>query len=54
VSGMSVLKEKRCYGLSGGNRSGGHVSVIHVKLTDSAARAIEDGKVGYCFRKAVL
>ncbi|XP_068457335.1 RNA polymerase II elongation factor ELL-like [Clinocottus analis] len=42
---MSALKENRCYGLSGGGkRNRGHVSVFHVKLTDSAARAIEDGK----------
>ncbi|XP_034418729.1 RNA polymerase II elongation factor ELL-like isoform X2 [Cyclopterus lumpus] len=41
---MSSLKENRCYGLSGGDRSRAHVSVFHVKLTDSAARAIEDGK----------
>ncbi|XP_037342003.2 RNA polymerase II elongation factor ELL-like isoform X2 [Pungitius pungitius] len=37
---MSVLEENRCYGLSGGKLTGGNVSVFHVKLTDSAARAI--------------
>uniref|UniRef100_A0A3Q3WAV5 OCEL domain-containing protein n=1 Tax=Mola mola TaxID=94237 RepID=A0A3Q3WAV5_MOLML len=38
---MSALKESRCYGLSSGRLSrGGDVSVFHVKLTDSAARAI--------------
>lgn len=38
---MSVLKENQCYGLSSGKLSrGGNVSVFHVKLTDSAARAI--------------
>ncbi|CAJ1074402.1 RNA polymerase II elongation factor ELL-like [Xyrichtys novacula] len=36
-----ALKENQCYGLSGGKLSrGGNVSVFHVKLTDSAARAI--------------
>ncbi|XP_026196166.1 RNA polymerase II elongation factor ELL-like [Anabas testudineus] len=38
---MSALKENQCYGLSSGKLSrGGNVSVFHVKLTDSAARAI--------------
>ncbi|XP_076605494.1 RNA polymerase II elongation factor ELL-like isoform X1 [Chaetodon auriga] len=38
---MSALKESQCYGLSSGKLSrGGNVSVFHVKLTDSAARAI--------------
>ncbi|XP_068195383.1 RNA polymerase II elongation factor ELL-like isoform X2 [Antennarius striatus] len=38
---MSALQENRSYGLSGGDPSrGGNVSVFHVKLTDSAARAI--------------
>ncbi|XP_017271323.1 RNA polymerase II elongation factor ELL-like [Kryptolebias marmoratus] len=38
---MLALKENQCYGLSGGKLSlGGNVSVFHVKLTDSAARAI--------------
>ncbi|KAM6917816.1 RNA polymerase II elongation factor ELL-like [Lycodopsis pacificus] len=37
---MSALKENRCYGLSTGKLNGGNVSVFHVKLTDSAARAI--------------
>ncbi|XP_041668866.1 RNA polymerase II elongation factor ELL-like [Cheilinus undulatus] len=38
---MSALKENQCYGLSSGTLSrGGNVSVFHVKLTDSAARAI--------------
>ncbi|XP_069008690.1 RNA polymerase II elongation factor ELL-like [Embiotoca jacksoni] len=38
---MSALKENQCYGLSGGKLSrGGNISVFHVKLTDSAARAI--------------
>ena len=50
---MSALKENQSYGLSSGKLSrGGNVSVIHVKLTDSAARAIstyQNGKVGYFF-----
>ncbi|XP_054894169.1 RNA polymerase II elongation factor ELL-like [Poeciliopsis prolifica] len=38
---MSALREKQRYGLSSGKLSlGGNVSVFHVKLTDSAARAI--------------
>ncbi|XP_040054630.2 RNA polymerase II elongation factor ELL [Gasterosteus aculeatus] len=37
---MSLLEENRCYGLNGGELNGGNVSVFHVKLTDSAARAI--------------
>ncbi|XP_029317266.1 RNA polymerase II elongation factor ELL-like isoform X2 [Cottoperca gobio] len=38
---MSALKENQCYGLSSGTLSpGGNISVFHVKLTDSAARAI--------------
>ncbi|KAM4723773.1 RNA polymerase II elongation factor ELL-like isoform 2-T2 [Anableps anableps] len=38
---MSALREKQCYGLSSGKLNlGGNVSVFHVKLTDSAARAI--------------
>ncbi|KAF3701044.1 RNA polymerase II elongation factor ELL Eleven-nineteen lysine-rich leukemia protein [Channa argus] len=38
---MSALRESQCYGLSSGKLSrGGNVSVFHVKLTDSAARAI--------------
>ncbi|XP_047467684.1 RNA polymerase II elongation factor ELL-like [Mugil cephalus] len=38
---MSALKENQCYGLSSGKLNrGGNVSVFHVKLTDSAARAI--------------
>uniref|UniRef100_UPI0037E788E3 RNA polymerase II elongation factor ELL-like n=1 Tax=Semicossyphus pulcher TaxID=241346 RepID=UPI0037E788E3 len=38
---MLALKEKHCYGLSSGKLSlGNNVSVFHVKLTDSAARAI--------------
>ncbi|XP_014897001.1 RNA polymerase II elongation factor ELL-like isoform X1 [Poecilia latipinna] len=38
---MSALREKQCYGLSSGKLDlGGNVSVFHVKLTDSAARAI--------------
>ncbi|KAM9842739.1 RNA polymerase II elongation factor ELL-like [Aulostomus maculatus] len=36
---MSALKEQQCYGLSSGKLSRG-LSVFHVKLTDSAARAI--------------
>lgn len=47
---MSALKENQCYGLSSGKLSrGGNISVFHVKLTDSAARAIgsfQHGKVG--------
>lgn len=52
---MSALKERQCYGLSGGTLSrGANISVFHVKLTDSAARAIgsfQNGKVGslLCF-----
>lgn len=55
---MSALKEGQCYGLSSGRLSrgdgggasggGGGVSVLHVKLTDSAAKAIgsfQQGKV---------
>uniref|UniRef100_A0A3P8T2U2 OCEL domain-containing protein n=1 Tax=Amphiprion percula TaxID=161767 RepID=A0A3P8T2U2_AMPPE len=39
---MSALKERQSYGLSSGKLSGGgNVSVFHVKLTDSAARAID-------------
>lgn len=38
---MSALKERQSYGLSSGKlNGGGNVSVFHVKLTDSAARAI--------------
>ncbi|XP_059208858.1 RNA polymerase II elongation factor ELL-like [Centropristis striata] len=38
---MSVLKENQSYGLSSGKlHRGANVSVFHVKLTDSAARAI--------------
>ncbi|KAK5857636.1 hypothetical protein PBY51_010865 [Eleginops maclovinus] len=38
---MSALKENQCYGLSSSKLSNGaNVSVFHVKLTDSAARAI--------------
>ncbi|XP_051244689.1 RNA polymerase II elongation factor ELL [Dicentrarchus labrax] len=38
---MSALKETQCYGLSSGKLNrGGNISVFHVKLTDSAARAI--------------
>ncbi|XP_041827123.1 RNA polymerase II elongation factor ELL-like [Melanotaenia boesemani] len=38
---MSALKENQCYGLSSRKLSpGGNVTVFHVKLTDSAARAI--------------
>ncbi|XP_070776177.1 RNA polymerase II elongation factor ELL-like [Enoplosus armatus] len=38
---MSALKENQCYGLSSGKLNrGGNISVFHVKLTDSAARAI--------------
>ncbi|XP_040917289.1 RNA polymerase II elongation factor ELL-like [Toxotes jaculatrix] len=38
---MSALRENQCYGLSSGKLSrGGNISVFHVKLTDSAARAI--------------
>ncbi|KAM4574932.1 RNA polymerase II elongation factor ELL [Fundulus diaphanus] len=39
---MAALKEERCYGLSCGRVSnGGNVTVFHVKLTDSALRALE-------------
>uniref|UniRef100_H2URZ9 RNA polymerase II elongation factor ELL N-terminal domain-containing protein n=1 Tax=Takifugu rubripes TaxID=31033 RepID=H2URZ9_TAKRU len=37
---MATLRETRTYGLSGGP-SRGNVSVFHVKLTDSAAKAID-------------
>ncbi|XP_037603049.1 RNA polymerase II elongation factor ELL-like [Sebastes umbrosus] len=37
---MSLLKENECYGLSSGKVNRGNVSVFHVKLTDSAARAV--------------
>lgn len=51
---MSALKENQCYGLSSGKLDrGGNVSVFHVKLTDSAARAVESfqkAKVGYILR----
>ncbi|KAF7659399.1 hypothetical protein LDENG_00298520, partial [Lucifuga dentata] len=41
VLGMAALKENQCYGLSGAKLNrGGNISVFHVKLTDSAARAI--------------
>ncbi|XP_054469864.1 RNA polymerase II elongation factor ELL-like [Anoplopoma fimbria] len=52
---MSVLKENHCYGLSSGQINRGNVSVFHVKLTDSAARAIgsfEDSK-GLCSRPTI-
>ncbi|KAI5101579.1 RNA polymerase II elongation factor ELL [Silurus meridionalis] len=40
---MAALKEEQCYGLSCGRVSNGsNVSVFHVKLTDSALRALED------------
>lgn len=49
---VMALKENRCYGLTGGKLSvGGNVSVFHVKLTDSAARAVgafHSSKVGSC------
>ncbi|KAI5620727.1 RNA polymerase II elongation factor ELL, partial [Silurus asotus] len=42
-SKMAALKEEQCYGLSCGRVSNGsNVSVFHVKLTDSALRALED------------
>ncbi|KAF5892369.1 RNA polymerase II elongation factor ELL, partial [Clarias magur] len=42
-SKMAALKEEQCYGLSCGRVSNGsNVSVFHVKLTDSALRAVED------------
>ncbi|CAG5866616.1 unnamed protein product [Menidia menidia] len=38
---MSALRENQSYGLASGKLSpGGNISVFHVKLTDSAARAI--------------
>jgi len=44
---MAALKEDRCYGLSCGRVSnGGRVSVLHVKLTDSALRALEGYRGG--------
>lgn len=43
---MSTLKEGQCYGLSGGSPSSRGVSVLHVKLTDSAARAISSFQQG--------
>lgn len=42
-SKMAALKEEQCYGLSCGRVSNGsNISVFHVKLTDSALRALED------------
>lgn len=41
---MAALRENRSYGLSGTLSRGENLSVFHVKLTDSAARAID------CFR----
>lgn len=41
---MAALREHRSYGLSGKPSRGENVSVFHVRLTDSAARAID------CFR----
>ncbi|XP_056152083.1 RNA polymerase II elongation factor ELL-like [Lampris incognitus] len=39
---MSSIKENHCYGLSSGKLCrGGNISLFHVKLTDSAARAID-------------
>ncbi|KAK5599009.1 hypothetical protein CRENBAI_000350 [Crenichthys baileyi] len=39
---MAALKEEQCYGLSCGRVSNGsNVTVFHVKLTDSALRALE-------------
>lgn len=38
---MATLRETRTYALSGGVSRGGNASVFHVKLTDSAAKAIE-------------
>ncbi|XP_056133151.1 RNA polymerase II elongation factor ELL [Lampris incognitus] len=39
---MAALKEEQCYGLSCGRVSNGsNVSVFHVKLTDSALKALE-------------
>ncbi|XP_012690808.2 RNA polymerase II elongation factor ELL-like isoform X1 [Clupea harengus] len=39
---MATLKEEQCYGLSCGRLSNGsNTSIFHVKLTDSALRAIE-------------
>lgn len=47
ASKMAALKEDRCYGLSCGRVSnGGRVSVLHVKLTDSALRALEGYRAG--------
>ncbi|XP_019953653.1 RNA polymerase II elongation factor ELL-like [Paralichthys olivaceus] len=44
---MSLLSENQSYGLSSGELSrGGNVSVFHVKLTDSAARAIDFFQTG--------
>ncbi|KAF4083525.1 hypothetical protein AMELA_G00142620 [Ameiurus melas] len=43
ASKMAALKEEQCYGLSCGRVSNGsNISVFHVKLTDSAVRALED------------
>ncbi|XP_022605932.1 RNA polymerase II elongation factor ELL-like isoform X1 [Seriola dumerili] len=45
---MSVLRENQCYGLSSGTLSrDGNISVFHVKLTDSAARAIGTFQKGW-------
>uniref|UniRef100_A0A8C5H1X6 OCEL domain-containing protein n=1 Tax=Gouania willdenowi TaxID=441366 RepID=A0A8C5H1X6_GOUWI len=39
---MATLKEERCYGLSCGRLgNGSNISVFHVKLTDSALKALE-------------
>lgn len=39
---MSTLREERCYGLSCRTLNHGrNISVFHVKLTDSAARAFD-------------
>lgn len=43
---MAALRENRSYGLSGKLSRGENVSVFHVKLTDSAARAIDSFRNG--------
>ncbi|CAG10343.1 unnamed protein product [Tetraodon nigroviridis] len=43
---MAALRENRSYGLSGRLSRGRNLSVFHVKLTDSAARAIDGFRNG--------
>uniref|UniRef100_A0A4W6E7X4 RNA polymerase II elongation factor ELL N-terminal domain-containing protein n=1 Tax=Lates calcarifer TaxID=8187 RepID=A0A4W6E7X4_LATCA len=51
---MSALRENQCYGLSSGKLNrGGNISVFHVKLTDSAARAIADTELRPVFMYSI-